>query len=67
MKLQTLINDLEKAKAKYIKKYGIEPVIWSWDADGIELCAKRKVISRGTIQAVRPAMLVKISLPGTFW
>lgn len=41
MKLYSLISKLEKARASYIKKHGIEPVISSFDEyEGLILCSK---------------------------
>lgn len=32
-KLKTVIDNLEKARQDYIKKFGVEPTIWSIEAE----------------------------------
>lgn len=62
MKLQTLIDRLEKAKTKYICKHGTEPSIYSCDEDGILLCSKvEKPMSELRI-AKRPYLKIKTGL-----
>jgi len=64
MKLTALIAKLEKAKTAYEKKHGIEPVIWSWNDDELELCARRQKIEPGYTRGHKPYMVIKIKCPG---
>lgn len=63
MKIGTLIKSLEKAKKKYTEKHGVEPVIWSWDEEGLMLCARR-ISKDGTSRAKKPYMTVNLQPPG---
>ncbi len=63
MKLETLIKQLEKAKASYVKKHGIEPVVWTWDEEGLHICAKVQRES-GLTRAKKPYMTIEILPPG---
>ena len=63
MKLETLIKKLEKAKASYVKKHGTEPVVWLWDEEGLQLCAKIERVC-GLTRAKKPYMNFKIMPPG---
>jgi len=62
-KLEVLIKKLEKARSSYVKKHGTEPVVWAWDEEGLQLCARREH-KGGLTRAKKPYMNFKIMPPG---
>lgn len=62
MKLKTLIDSLERARQKYILRYGKEPTIWNWSFDELELCGGKKRKDYGTV-GMRPYMVMKVKNP----
>lgn len=62
MKLKKIIQNLEKAHADYVKKYGVEPEVFSVCADdGLLLCSKVK--KSGCLKtAFKPHVKAKIGI-----
>lgn len=66
LKVKDLILKLERARKSYIKKHGIEPSIYSWDADeGLMLCSKVQKFEDGAT-ALKPYEYFAIPFTDTF-
>lgn len=72
VKLTTVIKQLEKGRLAYIKKFGVEPVIWTVDSedDKTQISLTDKVKKEpggyGRTTSAKKEMIVKTSLPGSF-
>lgn len=67
MKVSSLIDKLNKARNRYLKKYGCEPNIFEYDRDdGFLFCSKIEKPTPGIRRAKKPYLRVKINM-GSVW